>query len=58
MQLCYRGAKYQAQNKSVNSVESEYTARFLGQTYTLRHASYQTPLPSEVLKYRGVVYQK
>ena len=58
MQLCYRGARYQAQNKSVKSVESEDTARFLGQTYTLRQTSYQSPLSSEVLKYRGVVYQK
>ena len=58
MQLCYRGTRYQAQNNSVNTVESEYTARFLGQTYTLRQTSYQTPLALEVLKYRGVIYQK
>ena len=58
MQLCYRGARYQAQNKSVNSVESEDTARFLGQTYTLRQTSYRSPLALEVLKYRGVTYQK
>lgn len=58
MQFCYRGARYQSQSKSVETTDSGVIARFLGQTYTLRQAHSQNSLPGEVLKYRGVVYQK
>jgi hypothetical protein len=58
MQLCYRGTKYQAQTKAVNTVKSKITARFLGQTYTLHQTSYQIPSQSDMYKYRGIVYQK
>ncbi|MBE9043200.1 DUF4278 domain-containing protein [Pleurocapsales cyanobacterium LEGE 10410] len=56
--FCYRGAKYQAKNHLVNTVATEITARFLGQTYTLRQANYQSPRQSDLYKYRGIVYQK
>ncbi|MDJ0572077.1 MAG: DUF4278 domain-containing protein [Pleurocapsa sp. MO_192.B19] len=62
MQLCYRGARYQAQttsvNTSVNTVEAAISLKFLGQTYTLRKTNYQSPLQSDLYKYRGIVYQK
>lgn len=58
MQLCYRGAKYNPQSNPVKTIDSEITARFLGKTYIVRQAHYQSSLPEEVLKYRGVVYQK
>lgn len=61
MQLCYRGAKYQSQANSGKTVETTnlgVTARFLGQTYTLRLANHPSSLSAEVLKYRGIVYQK
>lgn len=56
--LCYRGAKYQAASNSINTVATEMTGRFLGQTYTLRQANYQCPLQSDLYKYRGIIYQK
>ena len=58
MQLCYRGAKYQARTNFVNSVESNINARFLGRIYTLRQTHHQTSLDSDLYKYRGIVYQK
>ena len=58
MQFCYRGAKYYSQSDRVITTDSGITARFLGQTYTLRQAYGQNSQPEEVLKYRGVVYQK
>ena len=58
MQLCYRGTKYQVLNNPIKTRELNVTARFLGRTYTLRQAHYQSPMPSELLKYRGIVYHK
>ena len=58
MQLCYRGAKYQTQIKSVNTVETRMTAKFLGRAYTLRQTICQSPLSSDLYKYRGIIYQK
>ena len=58
MQLRYRGAKYQAKVESVETTQTGITARFLGQTYTLRQANYQSYLPADFYKYRGVIYQK
>lgn len=58
MQLCYRGTKYRAQINAIETVESAVTARFLGQTYTLRQANLPTPRHSDLYKYRGIVYQK
>ena len=58
MQFCYRGAKYQSQSNPVETIDSGIIARFLGQTYTLRQAQNQNSLSGELLKYRGVVYQK
>ncbi len=34
MQLCYRGAKYQAKNPAINTVKTEINAKFFGITYT------------------------
>lgn len=58
MQFCYRGAKYQSQSNRVKTTDSGVIARFLGRSYTLRQAYSQNSLSGEVLKYRGVVYQK
>lgn len=58
MKFCYRGAKYNPQNNPIETTDSGVIARFLGQTYTVRQANVQSYLPSEVLKYRGVVYQR
>lgn len=58
MQLRYRGTKYQAQVKSVETAQTGITARFLGQTYTLRRANYHRHLAADIYKYRGVIYQK
>ena len=58
MQFCYRGAKYQPQGNPVETTNSGIIARFLGQAYTVRHAYCPNSLPGEVLKYRGIVYQK
>lgn len=58
MKFCYRGAEYNPQNKPVETTDSGIVARFLGQTYTLRQADINNSLPSEVLKYRGIVYQR
>lgn len=58
MQLCYRGNKYNLQNNSIRTTETGITARFLRQSYTIRQANYRSPISSEVLKYRGNIYQK
>ncbi len=58
MKFCYRGAKYNPQSNHVKTIDTGVIARFLGQTYTLRQTDVQNSMPSEVLKYRGVVYQK
>ncbi len=58
MQLRYRGTTYQATHSRVNTVEFSFTGRFLGQTYTLRQTHIQTPMKSDLYKYRGVIYQK
>mgnify|MGYP000326842400 CR=1 FL=1 len=58
MQFCYRGTKYNLQSNPIKTIHSDIQARFLGKTYTVRQACYQNALSSEVLKYRGVVYQK
>ena len=58
MQIRYRGATYNLQSNPVETIDSGVIARFLGQTYTMRQTHGQNSLPSEVLKYRGVIYQK
>ncbi|MEM7758729.1 MAG: DUF4278 domain-containing protein [Cyanobacteria bacterium P01_A01_bin.40] len=58
MQLCYRGTKYQASPNSINTVESGLNGRFLGRNYTLRQTNYQSPVPSDLYKYRGIIYHK
>ncbi|MEM8721145.1 MAG: DUF4278 domain-containing protein [Cyanobacteria bacterium P01_G01_bin.39] len=58
MQLCYRGSKYQPEISSINSVESDVSARFLGRVYTIRYVNYSNPLQSNLYKYRGIIYQK
>lgn len=58
MQLCYRGATYQASNHFINTVESKIIAQFLGKSYPLRHSKYQLSSQSDLYKYRGVIYQK
>ena len=58
MQCCYRGAKYNPQGNPVETICSSIEARFLGKTYIVRQSCYQNSLPSEVLRYRGVIYQR
>ncbi|MEM8722280.1 MAG: hypothetical protein AAGE84_23790 [Cyanobacteria bacterium P01_G01_bin.39] len=57
-QYCYRDARYNLQNNHVKTLYSGVKARFLGQTHTLSQTDCQNYLSGEVLKYRGVVYQK
>lgn len=58
MKFCYRGAKYNPQSNPIETTDSGIVARFMGQTYTLRQTNFRNAMPSEVLKYRGVIYQK
>lgn len=58
MQLCYRGVKYQAEIESVDAAPTKITARFFGKLYTLRQTIYPSHLPTDIYKYRGIVYQK
>ena len=56
MKLRYRGITYFNQNAQVETVALDGVAKFLGQTYSLRH-----PVPSfkpeiALRKYRGIPY--
>ena len=57
MKLRFLGQAYSATNNSVDTIPSEYTARFLGRTYVVRR-SIDTINPASGIskKYRGVAY--
>jgi hypothetical protein len=62
MKLRFLGQTYSSSNISINTVDTENTARFLGQIYTLRrpvqHLRLKSQLKSQLglKKYRGVSY--
>ena len=56
MKLQFLGQPYSTNNNSVETIPSEYTARFLGRTYTLRRPVQTVSSLSGVKKYRGVAY--
>jgi hypothetical protein len=56
MKLQFLGQAYSTSNDRVETIPSEYTARFLGRTYTPRRPVQTVNSPSGVRKYRGVAY--
>lgn len=58
MQLHFLGKAYTTHNVRVETVPSDLTARFRGQTYHLRRPiqTYRSPL--DVRIYRGIAYCK
>ena len=61
MELRFLGQVYSTNNNSVETIDTENTARFLGRSYTLRrpvqpvqHLQFKSQLGLK--KYRGVVY--
>jgi hypothetical protein len=56
MKLCYRGVVHSYYSSSVQSVETEEAAMFLGKTYKVRQPIYQPKQQTLNLRYRGVAY--
>ena len=56
MKLHFLGQTYSTSNHSVPTVAINNTARFLGQSYTLRRPVHTFKSQLGVRKYRGVVY--
>ncbi|MDJ0902496.1 MAG: DUF4278 domain-containing protein [Xenococcus sp. MO_188.B8] len=57
MKLSFLGQVYSTANNSVETIPSEYTARFLGRTYTLRRPVQTVNSTCGIgKKYRGVAY--
>ncbi|MDJ0902281.1 MAG: DUF4278 domain-containing protein [Xenococcus sp. MO_188.B8] len=56
MQLRYRGITYSNQNTQVETVASDGVAKFLGQTYSLRHPVQRFKPHLGLRKYRGIAY--
>ena len=56
MKLHFLGHTYSTSNHQVNTVASLHTARFLGQSYTLRRPIQTFKSQLGVRKYRGVIY--
>ena len=56
MELSYRGVTYSKQNAQVETLVSDRTGRFLGQTYPLRRPveTWKPKMSSQ--KYRGIAY--
>ena len=59
MKLQYRGNSYDHNPQSIETVESEITAKFRGTTYKIQQPVYLA-VPNSILnlKYRGVAYIK
>lgn len=55
-QLTYRGAAYQVQPQTVDTVESKQLAQYRGLRYTVRRPMNVPQSKSQVLKYRGIAY--
>ena len=56
MKLRFLGQAYSTSNNQIETIPSEHTARFLGQSYTPRRPIQTVNSRSEVKKYRGVAY--
>ena len=56
MKLRFLGQAYFASNNQVETVASDYTARFLGQNYTIRRPVQTFKSQLGIRKYRGVFY--
>ena len=56
MKLRYRGITYSNQNAQVETVASDGVAKFLGQTYSLRHLVQSFKPQIGLRKYRGIAY--
>ena len=58
MKLRFLGQAYTTFDNSVETIPSEYTARFLGRTYTVRRPVRANNSVSSISKkYRGVAYR-
>ena len=56
MKLCYRGVTYSSSSGTVETMETQTTAKFLGKTYQVRRPIYQPHQEKLNLVYRGVAY--
>ena len=56
MQLTYRGYAYYPNNNQFETIASEYTACFRGQSYTPRRPVQTSNSQLGLRKYRGVAY--
>ncbi len=56
MQLIYRGQIYYTSNNQVETIPSEHTARFRGQSYNPHRPVKTSNSQLGLRKYRGVVY--
>lgn len=55
--MCYRGLSYESNTAIVETIETEITAMFRGQTYQIRRPLLEACRQSHRhLKYRGVAY--
>jgi hypothetical protein len=58
MQLRYRGTVYQVNTNCVDTVDSGTTAKFLGNSYTIRQSSPSVNSKLNLYIYRGITYLK
>ena len=56
MKLGFLGQTYSTSNNQIETIPSEHTARFLGQSYTPRRPIQTVNSRFIVKKYRGVAY--
>ena len=56
MKLHFLGQAYSTSNNQIETIPSEHTARFLGQSYTPRRPIQTVNSRSGIRKYRGVAY--
>ena len=56
MKLHFLGQTYFVNNNRVETTATEYTARFLGRSYTVRRPIQNDNSQLGIRKYRGVVY--
>ncbi len=56
MKLHFLGQAYSASDNQIDTLPSEYTARFRGQNYIPRRPVPAAQSPLGIRKYRGVVY--
>jgi hypothetical protein len=56
MELRYRSISHESLSPTVKTVETDRTAKFFGQTYSIRRPVYQPYQQKLNLVYRGVAY--